>query len=145
MADTLTNLLGLWASGDFWAETLTFLSLVLGSLGFALLVGIPAGILLTRLGRAAAPVIAALGLLQTFPSLALLGLLIPVLGIGERAAVFLAVVYSLFPVVMNTHVGITHVAPAIRDAARGMGMTGRQILARVELPLALPVILAGVR
>src|SRR5262249_20240431 len=82
---------------------------------------------------------------QTFPSLALLGLLIPLLGVGQPAAIFLAVVYSLFPVVMNTYVGITQVPPAIRDAARGMGMTEGQILRRVELPLALPLLLAGVR
>jgi osmoprotectant transport system permease protein len=145
MTDNPQTLLDVWMGREFWAETSTFLSLVLGSLGFALLVGIPLGILLTRAGRASTPVIAVLALLQTFPSLALLGLLIPVLGIGEPAAIFLAVVYSLFPVVMNTHVGITGVSPAIRDAARGMGMTGAQILGRVELPLALPVVLAGVR
>jgi osmoprotectant transport system permease protein len=134
-----------WTGAEFWGQTVTFLSLVLGSLGIALLVGIPLGILLTRLRTIAAPVIATLALLQTFPSLALLGLLIPLLGVGQPAAIFLAVVYSLFPVVMNTHVGITQVPAAIRDAARGMGMTDGQILRQVELPLALPVILAGVR
>ncbi len=138
-------MLDLWTTGEFWDQTTTFLSLVLGSLGIALLVGIPFGILLTRLPRASGPVLAVLALLQTFPSLALLGLLIPLLGLGQPAAIFLAVVYSLFPVVLNTHVGITQVSPAIRDAARGMGMTEGQILRRVELPLALPVILAGVR
>jgi osmoprotectant transport system permease protein len=138
-------MLDLWMTGEFWDQTVTFLSLVLGSLGMALLVGIPFGILLTRLPRASGPVLAALGLLQTFPSLALLGLLIPVIGLGQPAAIFLAVIYSLFPVVLNTHVGVTQVPAAIRDAARGMGMTEGQILRRVELPLALPVILAGVR
>jgi osmoprotectant transport system permease protein len=145
MNDPLSALFQVWAGGEFWEEVLTFLSLVLGSLGIALLIGVPAGIVLTRMKRTSGPVIALLALLQTFPSLALLGLLIPVLGIGERAAIFLAVVYSLFPVVMNTHVGLTQVSPAVRDAARGMGMTGRQVLWRVDLPLALPVILAGVR
>jgi osmoprotectant transport system permease protein len=139
------SLLDFWTTGEFWQETATFLSLVLGSLGIALLVGIPVGILLTRLRRIAGPVIAVLALLQTFPSLALLGLLIPVVGIGQPAAIFLAVAYSLFPVVLNTHVGITQVPAAIRDAARGMGMTEGQILRKVELPLALPVLLAGVR
>jgi osmoprotectant transport system permease protein len=145
MPGLIQNLLDAWTTAEFWEETSTFLSLVLGSLGIALLVGIPIGILLTRVPRIAAPVIAVLGVLQTFPSLALLGILIPVLGIGEPAAIFLAVVYSLFPVVMNTYVGITQVPAAIRDAARGMGMTGRQILTRVDLPLSLPVVLAGVR
>jgi osmoprotectant transport system permease protein len=139
------SLLDFWTTEEFWQETATFLSLVLGSLGIALLIGIPVGILLTRLRRISSPVIAVLALLQTFPSLALLGLLIPVIGIGQPAAIFLAVAYSLFPVVLNTHVGITQVPAAIRDAARGMGMTEGQILRKVELPLALPVLLAGVR
>ncbi len=145
MNDTFAKLLGEWSGAPFWGETWAFLSLVLGSLGIALLIGIPTGIALTRLPRASAPVIAVLAVLQTFPSLALLGLLIPLLGIGQPAAIFLAVVYSLFPVVMNTCVGINQVPAPIRDAARGMGMTGRQILGKVELPLALPVVLAGVR
>jgi osmoprotectant transport system permease protein len=134
-----------WLSADFWEQTRIFLSLVLGALGLALLAGIPLGVLLSRFPRLAAPIIAVLALLQTFPSLALLGLLIPLLGIGQPAAIFLAVVYSLFPIVMNTYVGITQVSPAIRDAAKGMGMTGLQILWNVDLPLGLPVVLAGVR
>jgi osmoprotectant transport system permease protein len=138
-------MLEIWATAEFWKQTATFLLLVLGSLGIALLIGIPVGIALTRLRRISSPVIAMLALLQTFPSLALLGLLIPLLGVGQPAAIFLAVVYSLFPVVLNTYVGITQVSPSIRDAARGMGMTEGQILARVELPIALPVLLAGVR
>jgi osmoprotectant transport system permease protein len=145
MSDNFRALLEAWSGQEFWAQTAVFLVLVLGSLGIALLAGIPVGILLTRARRLATPVIAALGVLQTFPSLALLGLLIPVLGVGPRAAIFLAVVYSLFPIVMNTYVGINQVSPAIRDAARGMGMTGGQILRRVELPLALPVLFAGIR
>jgi osmoprotectant transport system permease protein len=130
---------------SFWPQLLLFISLISRALGVALLLGIPAGIALTRLPRIAGPVIAVLGLVQTIPSLVLLGLLVPHLGIGEEPALVAAVVYSLLPIVMNTHVGITQVAPAIRDAARGMGMTGGQILWHVELPLALPVILAGVR
>jgi osmoprotectant transport system permease protein len=141
----MTQLLDSWIQPSFWQETLIFLSMVGRALGIALLLGIPAGILLTLASRAASPIIALLALLQTFPSLALLGLLIPVVGIGQKAAVFLAVVYSLFPVVMNTHVGISQVSRPIRDAALGMGMTSWQVLWNVELPLALPVILAGVR
>jgi osmoprotectant transport system permease protein len=133
------------SQGSFWPQMRLFLSLTLQGLGLALLVGIPAGILLTRLRRIAGPVIALLALLQTVPSLVLLGLLIPLLGIGQRPALFAAVVYSLFPVVLNTYVGITQVSPAVRDAARGMGMTDRQVLWNVELPLAFPVVLVGVR
>jgi osmoprotectant transport system permease protein len=142
-----TELASAWerSRDTFWPQTLLFLSLTLRALGLALLVGLPAGLVLIRLPRLAAPVIAALGLLQTVPSLVLLGLLIPFLGIGQPPALFAAVVYSLFPIVMNTYVGITQVSPAVRDAARGMGMTRRQVLWNVELPLAFPVILAGVR
>jgi osmoprotectant transport system permease protein len=134
-----------WGEAEFWGETFRFLSMVLRGLGIALLVGIPAGVLLTRTRRISSPVIALLALLQTFPSLALLGLLIPLLGIGQTAAIVLAVVYSLFPIVMNTFTGIRQVSPPVRDAALGMGMTPRQVLWNVDLPLALPVILAGVR
>jgi osmoprotectant transport system permease protein len=143
--ETIEQLLDAWAQPSFWQDSLVFLSMVGRALGIALLVGIPVGILLTLSSRAASPIIAVLALLQTFPSLALLGLMIPLIGIGEKAAVFLAVVYSLFPIVMNTHVGITQVPRPIRDTALGMGMTPLQILWNVDLPLALPVILAGVR
>jgi osmoprotectant transport system permease protein len=144
--DTWQQFYGAWMrSEDFWPQTLTFLTLTLRGLGVVLLLGIPSGMLLTRLPRLAAPVNAVLAMLQTVPSLALIGLVFPLVGIGAPAAIFAAVAYSLFPVVLNTYVGITQVPLAVRDAARGMGMTDRQILLKVELPLALPVILAGVR
>jgi osmoprotectant transport system permease protein len=144
--DSWQQLLQAWqSSDDFWAQTLTFVQLTLRGLGMVLLIGLPLGILLTRLPRLASPVIAILAMLQTVPSLALVGLVLPLVGLGAPAAIFAAIIYSLFPVVLNTHIGITQVSPAVRDAARGMGMTSRQILLHVELPLALPVILAGVR
>lgn len=134
-----------WLTQEFVEQTLLFLSLVMGSLGIALVLGIPLGILLTGTRRLSSPVIATLGLLQTFPSLALLGLVISVIPVGEPAAIFLAALYSLFPIVLNTFVGITQVPPAVRDAARGMGMSPRQVLWNIDLPLGLPVVLAGVR
>ncbi len=147
VATLITGLVEAWQRNQdsFAGQALVFLSLSLRAVGVALLLGIPAGIVLTRFSRLASPIIATLALLQTLPSLALVGLLIPWLGIGQPAALFVAVIYSLFPIVLNTYVGITQVPPAIRDAARGMGMTATQMLAGVELPLALPVILAGVR
>jgi osmoprotectant transport system permease protein len=146
-ASFLTDLASAWerSQDTFGLQTWVFLSLTLRALGLALLVGIPAGLLLTHWSRVASPVIAALGLVQTVPSLVILGLCIPVLGIGQPPALFAAVVYSLFPIVLNVYVGVTQVSPAIRDAARGMGMTRGQILWNVELPLAFPVLLAGVR
>jgi osmoprotectant transport system permease protein len=129
----------------FWPNLLLFVSLTLRGLGLALLLGIPVAIILSRLPRIATPVIGVLAVLQTVPSLVLLGLLLPLLGIGQTPALFAAVIYSLFPIVLNTCVGIKQVSASIRDAARGMGMTGRQVLWHVELPLSFPVILAGVR
>jgi osmoprotectant transport system permease protein len=146
LASFLSDLASAWErKEDFWPQTGIFLSLVLRGLGLALLIGIPTGVLLNRVARLSAPVIAVLGLLQTIPSLVLLALLVPWLHTGEPPALFATVVYSLFPIVMNTHVGLTQVPLPVKDAARGMGMTGRQILLKVELPLAFPVVLAGVR
>jgi osmoprotectant transport system permease protein len=130
----------------FWPQTLIYLSLTLRGLGLVLLIGIPAGISLTWVPRLANPVIAAFAVLQTVPTIVLLGLLVVLLHIlGPTPALIAVVIYSIFPVVQNTHVGITQVSPAVRDAARGMGMTGGQVLWNVELPLAMPVVLAGVR
>jgi osmoprotectant transport system permease protein len=144
---SIHDLVNAWerSQDTFWPQTILFLSLTLRALGLALLVGLPAGIALTRFPRLASPVIDLLGVLQTIQPLVLLGMLIPFMGIGQTPALFAAVVYSIFPIVMNTYVGITQVSPPVRDAARGMGMTPKQILWHVELPLALPVILTGVR
>lgn len=129
----------------FWPQARLFLALTLRALGLALLVGLPLGVLLTRVRRVAEFVTAVIALVQTVPALVLFALMISLLGLGQRPALAAAVVYSLLPLVLNTYVGITQVSPAVRDAARGMGMTALQILWHVELPLAFPVILAGVR
>jgi osmoprotectant transport system permease protein len=129
----------------FWPQLLLYVLLTLRALGLALLIGIPLGVALTWLPRLASPVIAVLAVLQTVPSIVLLGLLVPYLAFGPTPALVAAVVYSLFPIVLNSYVGITQVTPAIRDAARGMGMTAGQVLWNVELPLAMPVVLAGAR
>lgn len=111
----------------------------------ATLIGVPLGVLITRARWLEGPVINAAGVLYTVPSLALFALLIPYTGLGASTAIFALVLYSLLAIVRNTVAGIDGVPPATLDAARGMGMTGRQRLVLVELPLALPVILAGVR
>jgi osmoprotectant transport system permease protein len=111
-------------------------------------IGVPLGVLLTRRPRWRGPVLGLANVLQTVPSLALFGFLIPLPllgGIGARTAVVALVVYALLPVVRNTYTGIAGVDPAVREAARGMGMTDGELLRLVELPLAAPVILAGVR
>jgi osmoprotectant transport system permease protein len=143
----ITDLAHAWARNQetFWPQFGLFVSLTMRGLGAGLLLGIPVGLVLTRLPRVAGPVIAALGVVQTVPSLVLLALSIPLLGIGQAPALFAAALYSLFPVVLNTYVGVQQLSPATLDAARGMGMTRLQTLWNVELPLAFPVILAGVR
>jgi osmoprotectant transport system permease protein len=123
-------------------------ALVLVATAIATAIGVPAGVALTRSPRLARPVLAATGLLQTIPSLALFGFLIPVPflgGIGARTAVVALVLYALLPILRNTYTGIRQVDPAVLEAATGMGMTDAQRLRLVEMPLALPVILAGVR
>jgi osmoprotectant transport system permease protein len=121
--------------------------LVLLSTGLAVAVGLPLGVLLARRPRVARAVLAATGLLQTIPSLALFGFLIaiPFLGIGAPTAIVALVLYALLPILRNTYTGLLQVDPAVVEAATGLGMTPGQRLRMVELPLALPVILAGVR
>jgi osmoprotectant transport system permease protein len=108
-------------------------------------IGIPFGIVVTRLRWLEGPILTSSGVLYTVPSLALFAILIPYTGLGASTAIVALVLYSLLAIVRNTVAGIDGVPPAALDAARGMGMTGRQLLVLVELPLALPVILAGVR
>jgi osmoprotectant transport system permease protein len=111
----------------------------------AVLVGIPLGVLVTRLRWLEGAVINTAGVLYTVPSLALFAVLIPFTGLGARPAIIALTLYSLLAIIRNTIAGIDSVDPATLDAARGMGMTGTQRLLLVELPLGLPVILAGVR
>jgi osmoprotectant transport system permease protein len=119
--------------------------LVVVSILAAMLVGIPLGILVTRLRWLEGLVVGATGVLYTLPSLALFAILIPYTGLGRTTVIVALILYSLLAIVRNTVAGINGVPPATIDAARGMGMTGMQRLTMVELPLALPVILAGVR
>jgi len=118
------------------------------AVGVAVAVGVPLGILATRDRRVEAGVLGVTNVLQTIPSLALFGFLIPVPvlgGIGATTAIVALTLYALLPIVRNTHAGIRGVDPALSEAGRGMGMTDWQLLARVELPLAAGVIVAGVR
>jgi osmoprotectant transport system permease protein len=124
------------------------LVLVLISIAIAVLIGIPLGILITRRPNLGRPILGFANVMQTIPSLALFGFLLPlpvIGGIGERTAIVALILYALLPVIRNTYIGITNVDPAIREAGRGMGMTDRQLLLQVEIPLAMGVILAGVR
>ena len=135
-----------------WVEMLTLvrqhLGLVLISTAIAVVIGIPTGILLTRNKALRNPVLGIANVMQTIPSLALFGFLIPlpfIGGIGATTAIVALVVYALLPIIRNTVTGILGVDRNVREAAVAMGMTDRQILRQVELPLALTVILTGVR
>jgi osmoprotectant transport system permease protein len=124
------------------------LLLVLVSTAIAVAIGVPLGILLTRRPAWRGPVLGLANIFQTIPSLALFGFLIPLPflgGIGARTAIVALVVYALLPIVRNTYVGISGIDPAVREAARGMGMTDGELLRIVELPLSAGVILAGIR
>jgi osmoprotectant transport system permease protein len=129
-------------------HSLEHLFLVGVAIAIAIIIGIPLGILITRQKQLRQPILGIANILQTIPSLALFGLLIPVPvigGIGVIPAIVALTLYSFLPIIRNTYTGITGVDPAIREAGRGMGMTDRQLLLQVEIPLAMGVILAGVR
>lgn len=119
---------------------LTFLSLLL-----AIVIGIPLGILISRRRKLANPVLGAAGILQTVPSIALLGFMIPLFGIGAKPAIVALLIYALLPIIRNTYTGITGVSAVVLEAATSLGMNKKQKLLKVELPLALPVIIAGIR
>ncbi len=123
------------------------LGLVAISTAIAVVIGVPVGIWVTRRPRLETPLLGIANVLQTIPSLALFGFLIPLpfLGVGARTAIVALVVYALLPVIRNTVTGIRAVDPAVREAALGMGMTNGELLRLVELPLARGVIMAGIR
>jgi len=128
--------------------TTEHLWLVGASITLAVLIGIPLGILITRWPGLRKPVLGGANIIQTVPSLALFGFLLPAPWIGARAdriAILALMLYALLPLIRNTYTGIKGVDPAVVEAGRGMGMTDRQLLWQVELPLALSVIIAGVR
>jgi osmoprotectant transport system permease protein len=122
--------------------------LVGASMTLAVLIGIPLGILITRSPILKKPVLGGANIIQTIPSLALFGFLLPAPWIGARAdrlAILALTLYALLPLISNTYAGIKGVDHAVVEAGRGMGMTDRQLLWQVELPLALGVIIAGIR
>jgi len=130
---------------DIARQTWVHLQLTFAAVLLAGLVGVPLGVRLARMPRVAGPALAVVSALQTLPSLALLGFLIPLTGIGTQPAVLALLVYALLPIVRNTYTGVSQVPGELREAGLGMGMTPSQLLWLVELPLALPVIIAGAR
>ena len=125
--------------------TLEHIEITVVAVSISTLIGVVIGILITRFRRAATPVIGIAGILYTIPSLALFGMLIPFIGIGLKPTLIALILYSQLALIRNTFVGITHIDASIREAGRGMGMSSWQFLRMVELPVALPVIMAGIR
>lgn len=109
------------------------------------LVAVPIGILLTRFPKTAKIIVGIASMLQTVPSLALLALMIPIFGIGKVPAIVALFIYSLLPILRNTYIGMNDVDPTLKDSAKGMGMTTLQSIWQVELPMAMQVIMAGIR
>lgn len=115
------------------------------SVGLAILIGVPLGILISYAAKVSKPILSIANIIQAIPSMALLGFMIPFLGIGTVPAVVAVVLYSLLPIIKNTYTGIQSINPQTLEAAKGIGLTPFQVLTKVQIPLALPVIMAGVR
>jgi osmoprotectant transport system permease protein len=126
---------------SFWQH----IQISLTALVIIIAIGIPLGILITRTRRAAPYVIGLTGFLYTIPVIAFFGFMLPILGTGEKPAIAALLIYGLLPLVRNTYVGITEVDEGMLEAARGMGSTNAQILRYVEIPMALPYIIAAIR
>ena len=132
-------------AGKLLEQTLAHIGLTFISLLLSIIICVPAGIWISRKKQWSGAVLGIAGVLQTIPSIALLGFMIPLLGIGAKPAIVALMLYAFLPIIRNTYTGIIQVDAAVTDAAKGMGMTAKQILLKVELPLAMPVILAGIR
>ncbi|WP_277630499.1 ABC transporter permease/substrate-binding protein [Atopococcus tabaci] len=132
-------------SGDLWTAVLEHIQLSFVSLFIAVLIAVPLGIYLSYHKKLAEPIIQITAVFQTIPSLAVLGLLIPLVGIGAVPATIALVIYALLPILRNTYTGVTGIDSALIEAAEAMGMNRWRKLIKVQLPLALPVIMAGIR
>ena len=132
-------------SGQVLDLLLEHIRLTAVAVGLAILVGVPLGILISYVKSLNKPILGITNLIQAVPSMALLGFAIPLLGIGTIPAVGVVFLYSLLPIVKNTYIGISQIKPEMIEAAKGIGMTRAQILRRVQIPLTLPVLMAGVR
>lgn len=131
--------------GELLSALLEHMQISFVALFFAVLISIPLGIYVTRHKRIAEGIIGVASVIQTIPSLALLGILIPLFGIGRVPAIIALVAYAVLPILRNTYTGIKEVDPSLIEAADAMGMNPRRRLIKVEIPLAMPVMMAGIR
>ena len=131
---------------DFFAKLLLeHISISMTAIAFAMVLGLIMGVLISEYRSSAKPTMAIVNFIYTIPSISLLGFLIPLSGIGNTTAIIALTVYALLPMVRNTHTGLTNVDPLLIEAATGMGSTRAQVLFKIKLPLAMPVIMAGIR
>lgn len=143
MADIFSIFADRWT--DILDATVQHILLSLVALFWTIIIAVPTGIILTRIRSLAGPVLGIVSVFQTIPSLALLGFMIPFFGIGALPAIIAMVIYALLPIVRNTYTGIKDVDRSLIEAGKGAGMTKFQLLWMVELPLARPMIFAGIR
>lgn len=148
----VTNLgkIGIYSTftyGDLLYCAWAHLKMVFMAVAIAAAIGVPLGIVVTRPGlkKLALPVIGGASVGQTIPSLAVIAIMAPLLGFGLRSAIVALVIYGLLPILRNSYAGVKTIDPAVVEAARGMGMSRVQIARKIELPLAIPVVMAGVR
>lgn len=129
----------------FLGLLLEHLQIALISIVIAMAFGLTIGIFISEFRKSAKPVIGLVNFIYTIPSISLLGFLIPLSGIGDTTAIIALTVYALLPMVRNTYTGLTNVSPLLIEAATGMGSTKFQVLYKIKLPLAMPIIIAGIR
>ena len=131
---------------DFFLELLVeHIQISLLSIAIAMVIGLIIGIVISEYQKSSRIVIGIVNFIYTIPSISLLGFLIPLSGVGDTTAVIALTVYALLPMVRNTHTGLTNVSPLLLEAATGMGSTRLQTLVKVRLPLAMPVVISGIR
>lgn len=130
---------------QIFSLTIDHIKLTLISVGLAILIGVPLGVLICYIKKINKPILGTANIIQAIPSMALLGFMIPILGIGTLPAIVTVILYSLLPIIKNTYTGIDNINPQTIEAAKGIGLNKFQILIKVQIPLALPVIMAGVR
>lgn len=134
------------ARRDFFLELIfQHIQISLTAICISAILGLALGVLVSNTPRAAPVVLGFINVAYTIPSISLLGLLIPLTGIGDKTAIVALTVYGLLPMVRNTYTGLTTVDGAVTEAAKGMGSTSAQILWKIKLPLAMPIILSGLR
>lgn len=129
----------------FWSSVLEHLIITTAGVAIAVVIGVLLGILISRKQWLAGPVLYIADIIQTVPSLALLAMLMIVFGLGDTTVIIGLCLYSLLPVIRNTYTGIITISPSIKESARGMGMSSVQSLVKVEMPLAMPMVVSGIR